>query len=131
MRHRLPKDLKFSGSMKGIKAQSKDMVKTLISSGKYIETALKITSNIQASRDIAGSNVIEELRCSATLAALPQEQGQQVTGFRRENTFGRLFQQQSFRGRGRGFSSFGQNFSLSMNGHNENNYGFRTQTSAK
>ena len=145
VRHRLPKDLKFSGSMKGIKAQSKDMVKNLISSGKYIETALKVTSNIQASKDIAGydpyhdiddlliclithmrviqeeycmlaiggsygprtqqifrtihnnpsqftPNVIEELKCSATLAALPQKQGQQTTGFKRENTFGRPFQ---------------------------------------
>ena len=180
VRHRLPKDLKFSGSMKGIKVQSKDMVKNLISSGKYIEMALKVTSNIQASKDIAGydpyhdiddlliclithmrviqeeycmlaiggsygprtqqifrtihnnpsqftPNVIEELKCSATLAALPQKQGQQTTGFRRENTFGRPFQRQNFRGRGRGFSSFGQNFNSSMSGHNENNYGFRAR----
>ena len=171
VRQRLPKDLKFSGSTKGIKSQFKDAAKVLISSGKYLETSLKLAFNIQASRDMPGYNpyndvddllvclithmkmvqeehclltvgsnygprtqqifrsihnnpaqftpsVIEELKCSATLAALPMESGSNPPPrFNRENQFRGNGHFNSFRGRGRGF--YHGNFS-----QQDNNVGF-------
>ena len=58
---RLPKDLKFNGSMKGIKAQNKDVAWVLNSASKFVETSLKIASGIQASRDLPGYNPFPDI----------------------------------------------------------------------
>ena len=49
---KLPKDLKFAGSTKGIKNQSKDVAKCLMTSGKYLETCLKLVSQAQCARGV-------------------------------------------------------------------------------
>ena len=50
-RQRLPKDLKFNGTTRGIKAQFCDVAKLHAVSGKYLETCIKIASNIQSHKD--------------------------------------------------------------------------------
>ena len=160
VRQKLPKDLKFNGSSKGIKNQVKDVAKAYATSGKFLETSIKIASNIQLSKDdenydvssdiddllicliahmrvvqeehcmlsVGGNygprtqqifrsihsnpsqytpSVIEELRTSATLAALPPEfnNPNNGPGFRpgRDRDFRGGFRSNGFRGRGRGF----------------------------
>ena len=119
--HKLPRDLKFSSSSRGIKAQSRDSARISSASARYVETCIKIASSVQAATEVSdeiddllicliahmwyvqeehclltvGSNygprtqqifrmihnnpgqytpaVIEELKTSATLAALPAE----------------------------------------------------------
>ena len=60
-RQRLPKDLKFSGSVKGVKAQSRDIGRLHVSSGRYLETAIKVASNIQAQRDLVDYDVSSDI----------------------------------------------------------------------
>ena len=180
-RQRLPKDLKFVGSVRGVKAQSHDAVKALSISGKYVETAIKVASTIQSKKDecdydvtsdiedllicliahmrvlqekhcliLVGGNygprtqqifctihanpaqytptVVEELRTSAALAALPQEntigtggqgEGRGFRGnFRSDYRSGFRFNGQ----RGRG-NSQGNNYSW----NNDYNPGFRNR----
>ena len=59
VRQKLPKDLKFGGSIKGIKTQNKDTARAYINSAKYIETCIKLVSSIQASRNVRENNPYE------------------------------------------------------------------------
>ena len=61
MRQKLPKDLRFTGSVKGIKSQNKDTAKAYSVSGRFIETCLKLVTNIQSTRDVQCSEVAEEV----------------------------------------------------------------------
>ena len=51
LRQKLPKDLKFSASFRGIKNQYKDLAKSYATSGRYVESAIKVASKIQMSKD--------------------------------------------------------------------------------
>ena len=156
-RQRLPKDLKCHGSSRGVKSTNKEVARVLGASGRYIETCVKLVSDIQQGIEqstynpmediddllicliahlrfvqeeqcllsVAGDygprtqaifktihsnpgrftpSVIEELRTSATLSAIPQEPNQQ--GARpRENYY-----QNNFRGRGGAFRGCGRGY---------------------
>ena len=176
-RHRLPKDLKFSGSSRGLKSQVREAARLLSISGKFLETSIRITSNIQSGLSVPRSDydplsdvedllitliahmrtiqeefcllsvqsnygtrtqqifrsihtnpaqftptVIEELRTSATLAAIPPEvntdRGSQF------NTYGRGGGgfRGSFRG---GFRGRGQRGGFNQQNQQEGYPGFR------